>query len=153
LSFPTDDLSDRLVKTKAVIEEAMRLYPPISALSRTAIEDDILGNVTVKSRSLIVVAPYVLHRHQDLWNRPNAFDPSRFLSDARAAIPRFAYLPFGVGPRTCIGSSFALQEATIVLAALSLKFNFKLPPNVDVWPLQRMTIRPAKGLPMIVSRR
>jgi len=114
LSCPTDNLADRLVVTKAVVEEALRLYPPIAALSRTAVDTDVLGDVVVKPRSLIVIAPYVLHRHRDIWSRPDAFDPSRFLSEARNGIPRFAYLPFGVGPRTCIGASFALQEAAIV---------------------------------------
>ena len=79
---------------------------------------DVLGGHHIKSRALIVIAPYVLHRHRRLWDRPDVFDPSRFLEPAKASIPRFAYLPFGAGPRTCIGSSFALQEATIVLATL-----------------------------------
>ena len=153
LRCPTDDLADRLVVTKAVIEEALRLYPPIAALSRTAVEADLLGDVVVKPRSLIVIAPYVLHRHRDLWNRPDVFDPSRFLPEARIGIPRFAYLPFGAGPRTCIGSSFALQEAAIVLAVLTRSFDLRLSPNADVWPLQRLTLRPANGLPMEVSQR
>lgn len=153
LSSPTDDLADRLVLTKAVIEESLRLYPPIAALSRTAVEADVLGDVAVKPGSLIVIAPYVLHRHREIWSRPDAFDPSRFLPEARAKIPRFAYLPFGVGPRTCIGASFALQEATIVLAALVSRFEMRLLPNADVRPLQRITLRPANGLPMEVTRR
>jgi cytochrome P450 len=153
LDRPTDDLADRLAVTKAVIEEALRLYPPIAALSRTALEADMLGDMAVKPGSLIVIAPYVLHRHRDIWSRPDAFDPSRFLPEARREIPRFAYLPFGVGPRTCIGSSFALQEATIALAFLTRHFDMQLLPNVDVWPLQRITLRPANGLPMEVRQR
>ena len=121
LSKPGDDLADRLIVTKAVIEEALRLYPPIAALSRAAVAADVLGDMPVKPGSLIVIAPYVLHRHRALWNRPHAFDPSRFLPETRGEIPRFAYLPFGIGPRTCIGASFALQEAAIVLAVLSLQ--------------------------------
>ena len=97
LSDPGDDLADRLVVTKAVIEEALRLYPPIAALSRAALDADVLGEMAVKPRSLIVIAPYVLHRHRALWSRPDAFDPSRFLPEARSGIPRFAYLPFGLG--------------------------------------------------------
>ena len=119
MSKPIDGLADRLIVTKAVIEEALRLYPPIAALSRAAVEADVLADMVVKPRSLIVIAPYVLHRHRKLWSRPDAFDPSRFLPEARGAIPRFSYLPFGIGPRTCIGSSFALQEAAIVLAILT----------------------------------
>ena len=153
LSKPGDDLADRLIVTKAVIQEALRLYPPIAALSRVAIEADVLGDMLVKPRSLIVISPYVLHRHDRLWSRPNAFDPSRFLPESRAEIVRFAYLPFGIGPRTCIGSSFALQEAAIVLAVLTRQFEMRLLPHAEVWPLQRVTLRPAKGLPMVLIER
>jgi len=152
LSSPVN-LADRLVVTRAVIEEALRLYPPIAALSRKAVEADALRDLPVKPNSLIVIAPYVLHRHHAIWDRPDAFDPSRFLPEARAAIPRFAYLPFGIGARTCIASSFALQEATIVLAVLLRHFNIRLSANADVWPLQRITLRPAHGLPMELTRR
>jgi cytochrome P450 len=103
--------------------------------------------------SLIVIAPYVLHRHRTLWERPGIFDPSRFLPGARSRVPRFAYLPFGAGLRTCIGSSFALQEATIVLSVLMRRFDLDLLPGTEVWPLQRITLRPANGLPMRLSGR
>jgi cytochrome P450 len=146
-------LAERLVVTRAVVEEALRLYPPIAALSRMSNQADILGNHPVKPRSLIVIAPYVLHRHQSLWDHPDSFDPSRFLPPAKSKIARFAYLPFGAGPRTCIGSSFALQEATIVLATLMQRFEMRLLPEARVWPVQKITLRPAHGLPMqIVSR-
>ena len=148
-----DGLADRLVVTKAVIEETLKLYPPIAALSRMADKADALGSVEIKPRSLIVVAPYVLHRHQLLWDRPDVFDPSRFMPEARSAVPRFAYLPFGIGPRICIGASFALQEATIVLAALVQRFDTELLPEAKVWPLQKITLRPAFGLPMRVRPR
>ncbi|OKO75766.1 cytochrome P450 [Bradyrhizobium sp. NAS96.2] len=153
LTNPADGLAERLIVTRAVIEEALRLYPPIAALSRTAREADRLGDLAVGAGSLIVIAPYVLHRHRRLWSRPDAFDPSRFLPEMRDAIPRFAYLPFGVGPRTCVGASFALQEATIVLAVLMRDFEMRLLPHADVQPLQRITLRPAHGLPMVISRR
>ena len=100
-----------------------------------------------------MIAPYVLHRHRELWSRPDAFDPSRFLPENRGGIPRFSYLPFGIGPRTCIGSSFALQEAAIVLAVLTRRFEMRLLPGAEVWPLQRVTLRPANGLPMQLVRR
>lgn len=153
LAKPIDGLADRLIVTKAVIEEALRLYPPIAALSRQAIKADILGSIVVKPRSLIVISPYVLHRHRRLWSEPDAFDPTRFVPSARSAIPRFAYLPFGIGPRTCIGSSFAMQEATVVLAVLMSSFDMRLSPEANVWPVQRITLRPANGLPMKISRR
>ena len=85
--------------------------------------------------------------------QPDLFDPARFLGSAKAKIPRFAYLPFGAGPRTCIGSSFALQEATLVLARLVQRFDMRLAPGAKVWPLQRITLRPANGLPMRIEAR
>ncbi len=153
LDGPIDGLAERLVVTKAVVEEALRLYPPIAALSRTAERADVLGGFNVKSGSLVVIAPYVLHRHRLLWDRADMFDPARFLPEAKSAIARFAYLPFGVGPRTCIGASFALQEATVVLAVLMRRFDLKLTAGAHVWPVQKITLRPALGLPMrVVSR-
>jgi cytochrome P450 len=146
-------LAERLVVTRAVIEEALRLYPPIAALSRMSEGADTLGAFHVRPRSLIVVAPYVLHRHRKLWERPDVFDPARFLPPSKGNIPRFAYLPFGTGPRTCIGSSFALQEATVILATLFHRFEMQLLPDASVWPVQKITVRPENGLPMRVSPR
>jgi len=147
------DLSDRLVATRAVIEEAIRLYPPIAAISRVALGEDELGGESVKQGSLIVISPYVLHRHRLLWDRPDVFDPGRFLGNRRFMIDRFAYLPFGVGPRKCIGSAFALQEATLVLAAIAKNFDFELCPNHKVWPILRVTLRLGNGLPMLIRKR
>lgn len=144
---------DRLVKTRAVIEEAIRLYPPIAAISRVAIDYDDLNGAQVRPGSLIVISPYVLHRHRVLWDRPDAFDPRRFLGGARQKIDRFAYLPFGAGPRKCIGSTFALQEATLVLAMIAKHFSFQLKPGHVVWPTLRVTLRPSNGLPMIIRKR
>jgi len=153
LSGDISGLLERLVVTRAVIEEALRLYPPIAALSRMSKRADVLGGRHIKPRALVVIAPYVLHRHRRLWDRPDVFDPSRFLEPAKASIPRFAYLPFGAGPRTCIGSSFALQEATIVLATLIQRFDMELLPSANVWPSQNVTLRPAFGLPMRITPR
>jgi cytochrome P450 len=146
-------LSDRLVETRAVIEEAIRLYPPIAAISRVALDDDQLGGERVRRGSLIVISPYVLHRHHLLWHRPNVFDPCRFLGVDKSMKDRFAYLPFGVGPRKCIGSTFALQEATLVLATIVKNFSFELNPGHVVWPTLRVTLRPANGLPMTIRKR
>jgi cytochrome P450 len=95
----------------------------------------------------------VLHRHQSLWDRPDVFDPTRFLPGAAQKIPRFAYLPFGAGPRVCIGSSFALQEASIVLAMLYRHFDFELLPDARIWPSQRVTLCPAEGVRMRITPR
>ncbi|WP_407174775.1 cytochrome P450 [Bradyrhizobium sp. STM 3562] len=153
LSGDPDGLLERLVVTKAVVEEALRLYPPIAALSRAPEQADAIGSLPVKPRSVVVIAPYILHRHRRLWDRPDAFDPTRFLAPAKAKIARFAYLPFGAGPRTCIGSSFALQEATLVLAKLVQAFDMQLVSGAQVWPLQKITLRPAHGLPMRMTPR
>ena len=100
---PIHGIADRLIETRAVIDETVRLYPPIAAISRVALDNDDLNGEPVRPGSLIVISPYVLHRHRQLWDRPDAFDPQRFLGGAHATIDRFAYLPFGAGPRKCIG--------------------------------------------------
>jgi len=150
---PLDTLADRLVVTRAVIDETLRLYPPIAALSRSAVGPDELGGVAIKRGTMVVIAPYVLQRHRLLWERPDEFDPGRFLDGGREKIDRYAYLPFGAGPRICIGASFALQEATLVLATLMKHFTLELAPDHVVWPLLRVTLRPQHGLRMIVHSR
>lgn len=152
LDGDVDGLSERLVETRAVIEEANRLYPPIAAISRAALADDELAGQRIKRGTMVVIAPYVLHRHRALWADPDRFDPNRFLHD-RDKIDRFAYLPFGVGPRTCIGAALALQEASIMVATVMRHFNLELAPGHAVWPMHRVTVRPHGGLPMVVRRR
>ncbi len=147
------DPCGHLIVTRAVIEEALRLYPPIAALSRVAIGADELAGEPLRPGTMVIVAPYVLHRHRRLWDRPEVFDPSRFLGESRERIHRFAYLPFGAGPRICIGAQFALQEASLVLAAIVRNFELHLPPAFEVEPLLRITLRPKGGLPMILRRR
>jgi cytochrome P450 len=153
MAGPAEGLAERLVVTRAVIDEAVRLYPPIAALSRIAHGPDLVGGHQVKRRTLIVIAPYVLHRHKKLWDRPDVFDPSRFLGDKRQEIDRFAYMPFGAGARTCIGSTFALQEATLVLATLVRNFKMRLAPDARVWPMLRITLRPENGMPLLIEPR
>jgi cytochrome P450 len=148
---PIAGLADRLVETRAVIDEAVRLYPPIAAISRVAMGADEIGGAPVKAGTLIVILPYVLHRHQMYWDDPDAFDPTRFLGKARSEIDRYAYIPFGTGIRTCIGSAFALQEATLILATIMKNFAIALAPGADVWPVLRVTLRPANGLPLIIK--
>ncbi|MGA8933971.1 MAG: cytochrome P450 [Pseudolabrys sp.] len=148
-----DGLADRIVETRAVIDEANRLYPPITAISRVALGRDELAGEPIKPGTMIVIAPYVLHRHRALWKKPDNFNPNRFLGDARETIDRFAYLPFGVGPRICIGATFALQEASIVIGTIMRHFTLELVPGFTPWPVQKVTLRPKSGLPMIVRRR
>jgi cytochrome P450 len=148
-----DTYADRLVETRAVVEEAMRLYPPVASLSREAVGHDDLVGRRIRMGTLILMVPWVLHRHRLLWNDPDAFDPSRFLPGAREKIDRFAYLPFGAGPRVCIGATFALQEAVIVLATIMREFRLEHAKGHDVRPVQRITLRPQGGMPMHLYRR
>lgn len=132
----------------------MRLFPPVPFLSRQAIRDDRLGRIKVPRGSLVMVAPWVLHRHRLLWEDPEAFVPERFLPGNRDAIPRFAYLPFGAGPRVCIGQSFSIQEAVILLAHVVRAVRFRLPADhPPVTPLHRVTLRPEHGLRMEATAR
>jgi cytochrome P450 len=138
---------------RAVFEEAMRLYPPAAMLSRQAIADDELAGVHIPAGAVISVSPYVLHRRRGLWDNPDAFDPSRFLGERRDLIDRFAYIPFGAGPRVCIGMAFAMQEGIILLANLLRAFRFDLVDGQTVMPQQRVTLRPRGGVKMHVKRR
>ena len=97
--------------------------------------------------------PWTIHRHRKLWKDPEAFLPERFHPGNRDAIDRFQYLPFGAGPRICIGASFAMQEAVIALGVLMSRFRFDTAPGTRPWPVQKLTTQPQGGLPMIVSRR
>jgi len=144
---------DRLPVTRAVVEEALRLYPPAAAMTRQPIAEDCIAGHKVDRRTRVVISPWILHRHRLLWAEPERFDPSRFLPPARAAIDRYAYLPFGAGPRICIGAGFALQEAMILLAAITRGFRLELEPGHQVRPVQRVTLRPEGGLPMRLHRR
>ncbi len=142
-----------LVATRAVIEEALRLYPPIAAISRVAIAPDEFAGEQIAAGTMVIVAPYVVHRHRQLWDRPDEFDPGRFLGANRQHVHRYAYLPFGAGPRICLGAAFALQEASILLAGIAARFAWRLAPSVQPEPLLRITLRPRGGLPIIIERR
>ncbi|HEY2444228.1 MAG TPA: cytochrome P450 [Rhizomicrobium sp.] len=144
---------DRLATTRAVIEEALRLYPPIAAISRVAIKADRLAGCPIGAGTMVIVAPYVIHRHRLIWEHPDEFDPERFLGENRMRVNRYSYLPFGAGPRICLGAAFALQEATILLASIAARFALAPAPGVEVEPLLRITLRPRGGLPLILRRR
>ena len=144
---------ERCDSLRAVFEEALRLYPPAAILSRQAIGDDEILGVRIPAGAVMAISPYVLHRRRGLWDNPDAFDPSRFLGERRQSIDRFAYIPFGVGPRVCIGMSFAMQEGMILLANLLRAFRFDLVEGHPVMPRQRVTLRPRSGMKMHVRTR
>ncbi len=127
--------------TRAVVSEALRLYPPAFVMVRQAIGDDRWGEVSIPAGSLVMIAPWVLHRHRRYWTNPDSFDPSRFLQGA-PAVPRLAYLPFGTGPRVCVGAQFALTEAALVLAILMKRFEVSLVHGQPVLPAAVVTTQP-----------
>ncbi|MGA0540301.1 cytochrome P450 [Neotabrizicola sp. VNH66] len=130
--------------TRRIVDEALRLYPPAAFLSRTAQAPDELCGREVRRGDTVILPIYALHRHHALWQNPDAFDPARF-ADPRAVL-RFHYLPFGDGPRICIGASFALQEAVIILATLLSRFRFALIPGRAPKPVMILTLRPEGGV-------
>lgn len=147
------DAAQNLPVTRAVLEEALRLYPPAAILSREAIADDTLVGRHIPAGTVVTVSPFLLHRHRLLWEDPAAFNPERFLGANREAIDRYAYIPFGAGPRVCIGMGFAMLEAQIILASLLAEFRFDLAPGHPVVPAQRVTLRPRFGMKMFMRRR
>ncbi len=144
---------DAMPMTRAVIEETMRLYPAASTLSRKALEEDTLAGYTIPKGSLVIVSPWLLHRHKSLWTDPELFVPERFLPDNREKIERFAYLPFGAGPRICIGMGFAMQEMAIVLAHILHRMRLTYGTDGVPEPVQRITLKPDGGMPMRLERR
>jgi cytochrome P450 len=150
---PTVEDVAQLNVVRMTLEEAMRLYPPVPFLSREAIGPDRIDGVEIAPGTLVIVAPWLVHRHRLLWREPDLFEPERFSPERRPRIPRFAYLPFGAGARVCIGASFAMQEALIALTMIAQRFRPRLLPGAYVEPVARITLRPARGLPMRVERR
>ncbi len=151
--WPENEWLNRLPLTRAVIEESLRLYPPAPIMSRTALEADKIGEHHVPAGSLVIIAPYVVHRHRKLWAEPDLFRPERFLPGAREAINRYAFMPFGAGPRLCIGQHFAMHEAVIILATMLRRLRFSMAKGESVTPLHQVTLRPMPKLEMIKSSR
>jgi|HubBroStandDraft_1064217.scaffolds.fasta_scaffold00108_33 cytochrome P450 len=140
--------------TRRVIEEAMRLYPPVSSLpARKALADDIVCGQRIAKGTIIGIHPWVVHRHHRLWDDPDRFDPERFTPERVAARPRFAYLPFGGGPRICIGAAFAMNEAMLILATLAQRFRLRLERTCRVEPQAVLTLRPRWGMKMVLEPR
>ncbi len=135
---------ERVKFTRAVIDETMRLYPPAFLIARAATAPDSVAGLPVKRRDVILIAPWLLHRHEKLWRDPDAFVPSRFMAPAPPP-DRFAYLPFGVGPRVCIGAHFALVEATLALARLIGAFRVGLVDHEPVLPIGVVTTQPDRS--------
>ena len=140
----------RLSYTKHVLEETLRLFPPTPLLIRSARAPDRIGDIEIRRKEMVVAAVFALHRHPAFWPNPLVFDPERF---AKPTHPRFAYLPFGAGPRICIASSFAMMEAQLTLATLARRMDFQLAPGWTVTPRMLLTLKPDGGLPVLVRPR
>lgn len=142
-----------LTFTRAVVSEALRLYPPVPLLTRQAQKADTIRDRKVAAGALVVVVPWLLHRHREFWDAPDAFRPDRFMPDAERKIRRYSFIPFSAGPRECPASLLGLSEAVITLVAVLPRFSFRLKPGAVVEPIGRHTILPGPSLPMRVSPR
>jgi cytochrome P450 len=147
-----DDLM-KLRYSRMVVEESMRLYPPVWTLARTAVNEDEIGGYRIAAGSEILIFPYITQRHPKWWQDPNVFRPERFAPENSAARPRYAYLPFGAGPRTCVGLNFAMTEILVVLTMLLQRFRLRLaidPANVRSDP--SVTLQPRPGVPVMLEK-
>lgn len=149
---PAADLA-ALPFVRAIVSEALRLYPPVPMLARQATAADEISKRKVSAGALVVVIPWLLHRHRHFWHEPDRFMPERFLPKARKKLHENAFVPFSVGPRTCPGSALGLAEATVCVAALTHRYRFRLKPGAVVEPLCQHTLRPSPAVPMLISRR
>jgi cytochrome P450 len=149
---PTADDLSRLVYTRAVVEEVLRLRPPLWAVPRVANREDVVDGYRIPAGDLVVLLPYVTHRHRDFWEDPETFDPTRFLPEQRRAVSRWAYFPFGGGKRVCLGQHFALMEAQLVLSMVVSRLDLH---RVDRVPAEDayVTLRPTGHVPMRVDLR
>jgi len=138
----------QLPYTRMVVEESMRLYPPAWAISRNAVGEDQIGGYRVPRKTNLIICSFVTHRHPALWDDPERFDPERFSPERSEGRPNFAYLPFGGGPRICIGKGFAMTEAQLILATVAQRYRLRLMPGhpVELHPL--VTLRPRHGMRM-----
>jgi unspecific monooxygenase len=143
---------DRLKFTRAVLDETMRLYPPAFLIARAAAGPDVVAGRAVRKHDVVLISPWLLHRHEKLWHDPNVFFPSRFMAPAPPP-DRFAYLPFGVGPRICIGAHFALVEATLALARIIGTFRVTLLDKAPVMPVGVVTTQPDRSPSFSISPR
>ena len=148
--LPGPDDLPRLGYTRRVIDEVLRLYPPTWLTARTASENDELGGYKIPAGALILLSPYVTHRHLACWEEPERFDPDRFMPTRAAARPAFAYFPFGGGPRRCIGSAFATIEIQFIVAQVAQRYRLGLVPGARVVPAAGLTLRPRAGVPMLL---
>lgn len=152
LSYRSSNEEGALNYTRMVLQESMRLFPPVPGLARKVTEDDNLGEYHLRGGSRLILSQYAAHRHPRLWNSPGKFDPYRFTDEEVAKRPRYAYFPFGGGERTCIGNAFAIVEAQIALSMITREFHLSLAPQQIVDKEAAFTLRPRYGLDMTIQK-
>jgi cytochrome P450 len=143
----------RLPFTRAVIEETLRLFPPVPLQARQTREARTIAGRAVPAGAIMMLVPWLLHRHQGLWDQPDAFIPDRFMPGGTGVPSRYAYVPFSIGPRICTGAAFGLTEAILCLATLAQGFRLRLRPGWPVMPVCRLALRPGASLPMRIEAR
>lgn len=143
---------ERLPYLRMVWEETLRLYPPVHRIDREALADDELCGQRIRKGDMVTIWPWVLHRHRTLWDEPDLFNPENFDPEAKAERHRYQYIPFGAGPRICIGMGFAQAEALMVLSRWLTEFRFMPSPGHVVAPRADFSLRPEGGLPLVVKR-
>lgn len=144
---------ERLVLVQQLVKESMRLYPPVPMMSRQAVVDTRLDGHEIRAGTSVVIPIYAIHRHAARWEDPDAFDPARLAPEREAHMPRYQYLPFGAGPRICIGMYFAMIEATAILATLLQHARFAPSDGPEPAPVARVTLIPRGGMPLKVRMR
>jgi cytochrome P450 len=149
---PKVEDAPRLKYAAMVVQESMRLFPPVWALERQALEEDVVGGCLIPKSGLVAISPFFLHRHRAYWDNVEAFDPDRFAPEHVEGREKFAYLPFGAGPRMCIGMGFAMTEAQMILTRIEQRFRLELLPGHKVEPEPVVTLRPRTGLLMRIRR-
>jgi cytochrome P450 len=150
LAGGADDVADRVPRLRLFLSESMRLYPPVPRFDRQAVQPDWIGEHEVEPGDIVSIWPWMLHRHRKYWDDPDAFDIERFAT--KEGRHRFQYLPFGGGPRTCVGAQFATAEALTILAQWLGQWRF-VEAGHPVRPAGMVTLRPADGLPLRLERR
>ena len=143
---PTLDDLPKLKLTKMILEESLRLYPPAWAFERQAVAADVIAGYPVAAKTIIGIAPYTMHRHPKYWENPEGFDPERFSPERSEGRPKYAYLPFGGGPRFCIGNGFAMMEAQIIVAMIAQQHRLALVPGHPIVLDPTITLRPKHGV-------
>jgi cytochrome P450 len=151
--LPTFDDVAKLPYTEAVLLETMRLYPPAYTIGREALTDCVVGGYLVRKGTTVLMSQWVVQRDSRFFEEPTLFRPERWLGAASKQIPKFAYFPFGGGPRLCVGNTFAMMEMSLVLATLIPRFQCALQPGVDVMAVPAFTLQPVPGIPAIIAKR